>query len=354
MNKIPLCIVGILILFPILSTTPTALGYSASAPPEAADKSTTSADTATPTEEREPGFLETLWELNGRSHPILVHFPIALLFVAAGIIVLRKPFPKLSLDVALYCVVIAAAGAIAACIAGWEFASISGYTKGIFDQSNETIFYHRWGGVFVAVCATLFAFFALKSAKSGYKSFNKTWQLGTLLTAASVGLVGHWGGNLTYGDDLERAIFRLLGMEYTYHDEHDQPKKPTKVTPPPSKDEKVDFVKHIQPILEARCVECHGPSKKKGDIRLHTKANAFTLSETLDETFKIITPGNPEKSTLYLGLIVDPDDEDSDLELMPPKKKKGPLPKNQIDLIKRWITEGANWPDGITLKEPSK
>ena len=40
-------------------------------------------------------------------------------------------------------------------------------------------------------------------------------------------------------------------------------------------EDKVDFAKSIQSVLEARCIDCHGPKKQKGDLRLDKKETAL-------------------------------------------------------------------------------
>jgi hypothetical protein len=58
-----------------------------------------------------------------------------------------------------------------------------------------------------------------------------------------------------------------------------------------------------------------------------------------------IVPGEPAKSLVYTSTAMSPEDE----RLMPPKKKGGPLPKEQIETLLNWIEQGALWADGITL-----
>ena len=99
-------------------------------------------------------------------------------------------------------------------------------------------------------------------------------------------------------------------------------------------EEKVDFAKSVQGVFEARCIDCHGSKKQKGDLRLDSQEAAF------DE---VIVPGNSGKSHLYEHISLPADHED----IMPPKGD--PLTKDQIALIKQWIDEGANWPDGLVL-----
>ena len=99
-------------------------------------------------------------------------------------------------------------------------------------------------------------------------------------------------------------------------------------------EDKVDFAKSIQVVLEARCIDCHGSKKQKGDLRLDKKETALA---------EVIQPGKSGESELYKHISLPADHED----IMPPKGD--PLTKEQIDVIKKWIDEGANWPDGLVL-----
>ena len=101
-------------------------------------------------------------------------------------------------------------------------------------------------------------------------------------------------------------------------------------------DDKVDFNRGVRPILSDNCFACHGPdaAKRKADLRLDTRDGLFN---ELDGNFPII-PGNPGKSEVYLRLIAD-DEGDR----MPPKKANKTLTKQQIDLIKKWIEQGAEF-----------
>lgn len=97
----------------------------------------------------------------------------------------------------------------------------------------------------------------------------------------------------------------------------------------------VDYVKDVQPILQARCYECHGPEKQKGGFRADSKTHAFQGGDSGE---KPIVPGDTEHS--HLLKLVRGDDPD---EFMPPKGER--LTAEQIDILTRWIQQGATWPD---------
>lgn len=107
----------------------------------------------------------------------------------------------------------------------------------------------------------------------------------------------------------------------------------------------VDFVKDVKPILEQNCVGCHNAQhyKDNGHYRMDLKAEAFKPHKT----HNTINPGHPDDSMVYLNVML-PLSEDRH---MPPKSPtREQLTAAQADVLKRWIAEGANWPDDVTLK----
>ncbi len=109
---------------------------------------------------------------------------------------------------------------------------------------------------------------------------------------------------------------------------------------PPAAGKPVDFVRDIQPILADACVKCHGPEKQKGEYRLDVKSIALTKGENHAPN---IIPGNSAESPLIhfvAGL-------DEDMQ-MPPKDPQ--LKPEQIGMLRRWIDDGAAWPDEASVK----
>lgn len=92
----------------------------------------------------------------------------------------------------------------------------------------------------------------------------------------------------------------------------------------------VDFSREIKPILAGRCYACHGPDQgqRKADLRLHVRGDAVK---------KAIVPGNAAASPLFERIA----SQDPELQMPPPDSKKPPLTAAEIDLVRRWIDEGA-------------
>ncbi len=104
--------------------------------------------------------------------------------------------------------------------------------------------------------------------------------------------------------------------------------------PDPAKTE--FFESKVRPLLEARCFKCHGPDtpKPKGGLRLDTREAALKGGDT----GPALVPRDPEKS-LFVSAVrrTDPD------LAMPPKEA---LPQGEVDILVRWVKEGAVWSSG--------
>ncbi len=101
----------------------------------------------------------------------------------------------------------------------------------------------------------------------------------------------------------------------------------------------VDFQREVRPILEQRCLECHGEKKQKAGVRLDRKAFAFAPG---DSGKPAIAAGHSADSLLWQRITSTNSDE-----VMPPKGE--PLTEAQTKLIQKWIDDGAAWPDDGAL-----
>ncbi len=101
--------------------------------------------------------------------------------------------------------------------------------------------------------------------------------------------------------------------------------------------DKVEFEQQIKPILELDCVRCHGGEKPKGGLRLDTKGGALKGGDN----GTALVPGKSDQSPLYTSTIAPVDDD----KHMPPKGD--PLKKEQTELLRLWIEQGAEWPEGL-------
>ena len=98
---------------------------------------------------------------------------------------------------------------------------------------------------------------------------------------------------------------------------------------------RVDFGKEVQPILTKNCLECHGPEKAKAGLRLDLKGEALRGGDT----GALLVAGNPAKSLLIQVV----EGTHSEISRMP--RKRDPLSAEQIAALRRWVEQGAEWPD---------
>ena len=96
-----------------------------------------------------------------------------------------------------------------------------------------------------------------------------------------------------------------------------------------AKTKKVSFYNDIRPIFQASCHGCHQPAKANGDYVMTTfKA----LLKGGDSEEVAIVPGKPDES--HLITLITPIDGEAEMP-----QKEDPLPKEQIDIITKWVAE---------------
>ncbi len=122
------------------------------------------------------------------------------------------------------------------------------------------------------------------------------------------------------------------------------------VSPAPAQtDEQIQFNRDIRPILSDACFACHGPDKhgRQADLRLDARDEAIEHGA--------IEPGNSEASAIIARIL-----SDDPSEVMPPPKTGKKLSAEQIELLRRWIDQGARYeshwafvPVPATIPSPS-
>lgn len=105
---------------------------------------------------------------------------------------------------------------------------------------------------------------------------------------------------------------------------------------------KVSFESEILPILEESCMRCHKAPYKDARGRTRRPKSGLRLDGRGwilkgGDTGPAVVPGDPDDSPLYTLAALDPDDAD----VMP--QKGDPLTKSQLDLMRRWIVDGADF-----------
>ncbi len=104
-----------------------------------------------------------------------------------------------------------------------------------------------------------------------------------------------------------------------------------------SSSERVDFIRDVEPILKQNCHACHGERVQSGGLRLDSRK---AVGQGGASGRPPIVPGRSRDSFLIQVLTAS---DSSDIRRMP--AFADPLPGSEIDLIRRWIDQGADWPE---------
>ncbi len=107
-------------------------------------------------------------------------------------------------------------------------------------------------------------------------------------------------------------------------------------------DGSVDFRREVAPILQQRCLACHNERVQRGGLSLHS-ADAIRRG---GESGQAIEAGDPESS--YLLDLVMPSDGAAEMP-----KGQPPLEPDEIEVLRRWIADGAVWPQDAVLEPPT-
>jgi uncharacterized membrane protein len=262
--------------------------------------------------------LATSWivRLLGRFHPTTIHFPIAFLLAAATLEVLRivrkKPlFP----ETLFFCLTVGAAGALVSAPLGWADAASLRFGE----EDAVALAVHRWLGTFTAA-ASAGAWVLLWGQRRG-----KLLGLGGLFRAAlfasalAVGIGAHFGGILVYGHD-----YYSSALESGEAPSRGAGSAESGPTPEPL------FARDVLPLFVRHCARCHGPRKQNGRLRLDSRDAVLQGGKSGPAAL----PRDSSHSLIYRA-ITDPNADTR----MP--QEAPPLPRKDIDLVKRWIDQGA-------------
>ena len=301
----------------------------------------------------EVGALDAWMDLLGRLHPLMVHFPLALVIVAALVelwrAVRRHDGPS---PFAVTSVWFAAVGGVGAACSGWANAAYGG------ESTSVDLFLHRWGGVAVAVLLVALAITGTTASRAGHTAWSGLWRMGLVLCAGIVATVGHFGGNLVHGEGyVTRALWTALRASVGTDEDAakragvpagtsaGEPARPAEgpaapaapaatAAPAAVSEESSAAVAYAEllPFFEARCFDCHGRGKSKAGIRLDDPA-ALVGMQRKGRT--VVKPGDPDASSLLTVLTLPVDDDLA----MPPEGDR--LSAEEVAKVRAWIAAGA-------------
>ncbi|WP_114789458.1 c-type cytochrome domain-containing protein [Niabella yanshanensis] len=250
--------------------------------------------------------LNSITELGGRLHPVVVHLPIGILLLVCLYYIFTGAEKRQSqysfISIALLAGMLTA---LAACISGFLLSR-----SGDYDQVS--VGPHQWVGITTAVIAI-----ACYIVHRLQVRFLKALMI---LLVLCITVAGHLGGSITHGADYLSAPMQSADS--------------VEFKPIARVQEAIVYNDIIKPILSTKCYSCHGSSKQKGKLRL-------------DEPDYILKGGkggvpvdwnHAEKSILIDRILLPQSDEDH----MPPKEKPQ-LTRQEIDLLHWWVNSGAGF-----------
>lgn len=183
--------------------------------------------------------LLSISDLVGRFHPVLVHLPIGILLLACffQLLTIKNRFTVLqpAIPVMLFWGMI---GAAVSCISGYML-SLSG------DYDAQLVGRHQWMGIFTAILSFLLYILHQLSVSERIAQ----WISGAIIILVMI--TGHLGGSLTHGSD------------YLTEGLNSVDEKGVVMKPIPNIQEAAVYVDVVQPLLQAKCYNCHGANKQR-------------------------------------------------------------------------------------------
>lgn len=269
-----------------------------------------------------------LSQLFGRLHPMMVHFPIALILAAVVMELFTMGKFRHSFRSGIrFLVIIGTISALIAALMGWFLAENEGIT-------GSTLDLHRIVGVVSAGFSVLLLVLLRKSELNPSASSIKTYRFFLFLTGIGIGLAGHFGAALTHGEDY---LTEVLPKNSDEQAPESLTVDITTFASTLSPDQEIQLVTNVRSILAHNCYKCHSGAKTEGKLRLDEKEFVFAGGEN----GPVIIPGNPGQSELIRRISLSKNHK----EVMPEKGKL--LSKEEIQLLTFWLEKGAPWPDGV-------
>jgi uncharacterized membrane protein len=268
----------------------------------------------------------TITEFIGHLHPVFVHLPIGILFLACLFLWLSRKvkFTYLQPTVPVI-LLLGAISAIASCISGYLLSQ-----TGDYDENMVQL--HQWMGISVAIISSVI-YYLNKKNNLGKWQVTSALLLGTLLV-----ITGHLGGSLTHGSDyLTKPLENLSG---------DDTIPIIKRKPIPDIQQAMVYADVVEPIFQSKCYGCHSTIKQKGKLRL----DQVDLILKGGKDGAVIVPGKAGESELIKRVLSLREEEHH----MPPKEKPQ-LKEREIVLLEWWINAGADFTKKVKdIPQPDK
>ncbi|MPY86922.1 MAG: hypothetical protein GEU99_03275 [Luteitalea sp.] len=263
----------------------------------------------------------------GSFHVLLIHFPIALLLLTlAAEVASRFLDDSRALQRAATLILFVAAGsAVLAAGAGFLFSLQGGY-------QDRLLSWHKWLGLSVtagAVAALVLRDASAKLERRGSKAIERAYLAVLTITVVGVATAAHLGASLSHGTGyfsrhMPPVLRSMMGISATGG-------SAVQIV---DLDSAVIFKDLVEPVLQRRCVTCHGESKQQGSLRLDSAEGIGHGGES----GRLVVAGKPDQSEIVRRTTLPLYDK----ERMPPDGEE-PLLVAETEIIRWWIAEGASF-----------
>ena len=244
----------------------------------------------------------------GRMHPLVLHFPIVLLFIYilwSAWISRLSSFKEHAAMVGDTLLLITALFAGITALMGILLSREEGYDA-------DALFWHKWSGTLVSLVC--FAWYTYSNTIRSKKFFSVSL---TTVSFLLILIAGHQGAAITHGQDY--LLAPIL---------HDAAK------PPVAFENAVLYTDMVKPILDAKCISCHNAKKAKGSLIMETEVQLLKGGKH----GSLWNKDNPELSLLLKRVQLPVDEK----RHMPPLGKPQ-LNEEEEQVLFQWIKSGADF-----------
>ena len=267
-----------------------------------------------------PPFLQ----LAGKFHPLILHLPIGVLLGAVLLECFTGPLRRHDAAVT-FLLWLGLVTSMKAVLAGYFLAQPGGYPQ-------DVLTWHLWSGIAIPVLAFITLVAKLHYQQKAPLMSSSLYRAPLFTTAAALMVAGHFGGTMSHGDILKDIKAYVKTPVFSPAATSDHATEALAI---------YDAV--IAPIMESKCVSCHGLEKQKGDLQLHTHDAMLKPGESGKLA---VLPGKSAQSESILRILLPAAHDDH----MPPDGKKQ-ITAEELEILQWWIDAGAS-PD-LKIGDPS-
>lgn len=253
-----------------------------------------------------PGWLQS----TGRLHPVLLHFPSALLLLMLVAIPFRSRWTSIPEFSTIFGrgLLLTSFATVLTALSGVFLSLADGYDADLLTR-------HLWLGTFTAILS--YVIWQLWASEGLAPSWLNLTSVAGIL---SLVIGSHFGGTLTHGSDF---------LSFSTEDQDD----PGEIRRPPVTDSTAIYLAAVQPLLQAKCYACHNEKKSKGGLVMSDIRRMLAGGKS----GAMWVAGDPDNSLIIERLLLDMEDR----KHMPPKGRPQ-LTAEEIELLHRWIAAGAD------------